>query len=238
MPRCGSTLTEQILASHPAVAGLGELANLRNIGREHGYLDMQAAILKNALLALSTDQIKAMSEKYAQVFARTGQPVARYIDKNLHNFELLWLIALLFPNAAIIHCKRDPIDNCVSIFQQNFTEFHSYSKDFETLGRYYRSYERLMAHWKKVLPIKIIESSYEDMVEDLEGNARKLIGHLGLEWDDRCLEFQKSERIVQTASRWQVRQGIYKSSQQRWKKFEPWIGDLISALGDGNPSQV
>lgn len=157
---------------------------------------------------------------------------SRIIDKMPHNFELVGLIAILFPNARIIHCRRDAIDNCVSCFISSFSEAHGYAADLGILGQYYREYDRLMRHWQTVLPGRILENRYEDLISDQEGQSRRLIDHLGLPWDDACLRFFDKAGSVRTLSRWQVRQPIYTSSVKRWKNYEGKIQPLIDALGD------
>jgi hypothetical protein len=149
-----------------------------------------------------------------------------------HNFHLVGMIALLFPNAKIIHCTRDPIDNCISCFFSTFNDVHGYNTDLRTLGLYYREYVRLMRHWNVLLPGRIHECRYEAMTQDQEGESRRLIDFLGIPWDDACLRFYETERSVTTPSRWQVRQPIYQSSVKRWKKYERKIQPLIDALGD------
>ena len=149
-----------------------------------------------------------------------------------HNFQLVGMIAVLFPNAKIIHCTRDPIDNCVSCFFNTFNEKHGYNTDLHTLGLYYREYKRLMDHWNALLPGRIYESNYEAMTADQEAESRRLIEFLELPWDDACLRYYETERSVTTPSRWQVRQPIYQTSVKRWKKYEHKIQPLIEALGD------
>ena len=149
-----------------------------------------------------------------------------------HNFQYIGMIALLFPNARIIHCTRDPIDNCISCFFNTFNEKHGYNTDLHTLGLYYREYKRLMDHWNALLPGRIYECNYETMIADQEAESRRLIDFLGLPWDDACLRFYETDRAVTTPSRWQVRQPIYQSSVKRWKKYENKIQPLIDALRD------
>ncbi|MDF2389258.1 sulfotransferase, partial [Nostoc ellipsosporum NOK] len=156
----------------------------------------------------------------------------RIVDKMPRNFELVGLIAILFPNARIIHCRRDAIDNCLSCFFSNLGPGHSYSYDLATLGLAYREYDRLMRHWQAILPGRIFENRYEDMVAGQEDQSRRLIDHLGLAWDDACLRFYEKAGSVRTISRWQVRQPIYRSSVKRWKDYEGGIQPLIDALGD------
>jgi hypothetical protein len=145
---------------------------------------------------------------------------------------MLGLIAILFPKTRIVHCKRDPIDTCVSCFMNQFSETHGYNADLTNVGLYYREYDRLMGHWRRVLPLPMLEHSYEELTEAQEPSSRRLIAHLGLEWDDACLSYHETDRTVGTISRWQVRQPIYKSSVKRWANYEAHLGPLFTALGD------
>jgi hypothetical protein len=156
----------------------------------------------------------------------------RIIDKRTHNFELIGLIATIFPNARIIHCRRDAIDTCLSCFTSNINQGHTYITDLTTVGLYYREYDRLMRHWQAVFPGRIFENRYEDMISDQEGQSRRLIDYLGLEWNDACLRFFDKDSSVRTASSWQVRQPVYKSSVKRWRDYGSKIQPLIAALGD------
>jgi hypothetical protein len=180
----------------------------------------------------------AKSRELAQAYlfelqrAGGGPGKARIIDKLPHNFEFLGFIALLFPNARIIHSRRDPIDTCVSCFTHIFTDAHGYNRDLRTLGLYYRDYVKLMDHWREILPLKMYENSYESLVAEQEAQSRALISFLGLEWEEGVLRFHETERAVHTPSAWQVRQPIYKSSMKAWKKYEKHLGPLIEALGD------
>jgi hypothetical protein len=153
-----------------------------------------------------------------------------------HNFAQLGTIAYLLPRARVVHCRRNPLDNCCSIFFQNFSQGHKYKWGLEDLGHYYSMYERLMEHWEKVLPNPLFELKYEDMVADQEGVSRRLIEFCGLEWDDGCLEFHASSRAVKTASQWQVRQPIYKSSTERWRRYESHLEPLQKGLEEGRQS--
>lgn len=228
MPRSGTTLTEQIASSHSKVGGGGELAAIGDLmrvlagGRSHA----------EALTSLTRGQSRDLARNYLELLRRVGGSGERITDKMPHNFEHLGLIALLFPNAHIIHCTRDPIDNCVSCFTHHFNENHGYNTDLAVLGQYYREYRRLMAHWREVLPIRMLDFSYEALIADQEGRSRELIDFLGLEWEDACLDFHRNERLVKTPSRWQVRQRIYASSVKAWKKYEKHLGPLFESLGD------
>lgn len=232
MPRSGTTLTEQIISSHPLVMGAGELSEISTIARGFGDNHKSGARFSDKLLKLTTDESRLAAQRYLKHIAHYSHDAQRITDKMPHNFEYVGLIALLFPNATIIHCKRDAIDNCLSCYMNAFSVAHAYNADLEKLGRYYRAYNRLMSHWHKVLPGRIFDNQYETLVENQEEQSRKLIAHCGLEWDDACLNYTENERAVTTISRWQVRQPIYKSSMKRWKPYEKHLGPLISALGD------
>ncbi|MEO6608751.1 MAG: sulfotransferase [Aestuariivirga sp.] len=232
MPRSGTTLTEQIISSHPQVAGAGELGEMSSIARHIGDNIRLMSRYGANLMSLSREESSNLAQRYLKFIYRTSRDSARVTDKMPHNFEQVGLIALLFPNATIIHCKRDAIDNCVSCYMNAFNETHHYGADLGKLGRYYRAYDRLMKHWHKVLPGRIFDNQYETLVADQEGQSRKLIAHCKLEWDDACLNYTKNERSVNTISRWQVRQPIYKTSMKRWKPYEKHLGPLIAGLGD------
>ena len=196
------------------------------------YGTPQPARFENALSALDWSSAAKKAGTYLDVYERAPRDALRIIDKNPHNFECLGLIALMFPNARIIHCHRDAMDTCVSCYMQNFNVTHGYNADLATLGQYYRAYEDLMSHWRDVLPLHIFELQYEEMVADQEAKSRELIDFLGLDWDDACLEFFSADRLVSTPSRWQVRQPIYATSVKRWKRYEEHLDPLKDALGD------
>lgn len=232
MPRSGTTLIEQICASHPAVHGAGELSKLGTVVRSAGYTQPPNGSIQKPPQALTADEARSLAAEYLNFVQRMAPSSARIIDKMPHNFQLVGMIALLFPNAKIIHCTRDPIDNCISCFFNTFNERHGYNTDLRTLGLYYREYARLMRHWYALLPGRIHECRYEAMIADQEAESRRLIDFLGLPWDEACLNFHETERSVTTPSRWQVRQPIYASSVKRWKRYENKIQPLIEALGD------
>lgn len=232
MPRSGTTLVEQICASHPDVHGAGELAKLGTVVRAAGYTQAPNGSIQKPPQSLTADEARSLAADYLDFVRRIAPSPARIVDKMPHNFQLIGMIALLFPNARIIHATRDPIDNCISCFFNTFNERHGYNTDLHTLGLYYREYKRLMDHWNALLPGRIHECRYEAMIADQEGESRRLIDFLGLPWDDACLNFHETERSVTTPSRWQVRQPIYASSVKRWKRYENKIQPLIEALGD------
>ncbi|ADV13949.1 sulfotransferase family protein [Mesorhizobium sp. M7A.F.Ca.US.014.04.1.1] len=232
MPRSGTTLTEQICASHPDVHGAGELSKLRRVANAIDLRKSSAGRLNHAMASITEHLSGTLAEEHLTYLRERAPAALRIVDKMPHNFELIGLIAVLFPNARIIHCRRDAIDNCVSCFVQKFGEGHSYNTDLKTLGLYYREYDRLMQHWNEVFPNLIFENQYETLVDDQEAQSRRLIDYLGLPWDDACLRFFDRDGSVNTPSRWQVRQPIYKSSVKRWKNYEGEIQPLIDALGD------
>jgi tetratricopeptide (TPR) repeat protein len=229
MPRSGTTLIEQILSSHPLVEGAGELSEIEKI--YESVVDHASHLHRN-LTNLTDAGCKELAARYRAELDRHSRTALRVVDKMPHNFMQLGFIALLFPRAHIVHCRRDPMDNCVSIFTQRFNKKHSYATDLKMLGLYYREYDRLMNHWRKVLPLKMFDIRYEEMIADQEAISRKLIDFVGLEWDDACLSFHETERTVTTPSRWQVRQPIYTTSVKRWKKYEEFLGPLKESLGD------
>ena len=233
MPRSGTTLTEQILASHHRIIGLGECPDLPRIASQLGGDDFDPARFAAAVAALGPGDVRALAERYCQVHgaAAAGGEARLFVDKQPHNFEWLGLIALMFPNACIIHCSRDPLDTCVSMYMQKFSDAHGYNRDLATLGRYYRDYQRLMQHWQQVLPLPIHSCAYEDIVARLEPAARELIAFVGLDWDPACLDFHLHDRRVDTPSRWQVRQPIYDRSVGRWRRYERHLGPLKLAMG-------
>lgn len=232
MPRSGTTLTEQILASHPHIAGAGELTDLRRIASDLGYGHLDKTLFGRNLESLTEGRARKIAGHYLAALKRHSSGSAlRVVDKMPHNYEFVGLIAILFPNARIIHCKRSPMDTCVSCFTQNFSDAHGYNGDLRTLGQYYKAYDDLMVHWHSVLPGRILDSRYEELIADQEAASRRLIAWTGLDWDDACLSFQKTERLVTTPSRWQVRQPIYKTSVKKWEKYGKHLGPLEKALG-------
>jgi tetratricopeptide (TPR) repeat protein len=232
MPRSGTSLTEQICASHSGVFGAGELVKMAGVVRSAGYTQTPNGKIQKHPQSLTSAEAKSLAGRYLDFIRNLSPDALRIIDKLPHNFLNIGMIALLLPNARIIHCRRDPIDNCVSIFLQAFNETHAYAADMSNLGLYYREYDRLMRHWNKLLPGRIHECSYEAVIADQESESRRLIDFLGLPWEDACLRYYEADRTVMTASLWQVRQPIYQSSVKRWKKYENKIQPLIEALGD------
>jgi tetratricopeptide (TPR) repeat protein len=231
MPRSGTSLLEQILSSHPLVHGGGEMVFLHAELRRQMGPSMQGDFALSAL-AIPDTEFAAMARGLVSHMDALA-PQARHVtDKMPSNFMLLGLLHGLFPNARIIHCRRDPLDTCVSCFTTSFKSGHKFTNDLQELGEYYRLYEEAMAHWRQVLPAGLIhEVEYESLVGDLEPQVRALLAHCGLPWDEACLHFQDNARAVTTASVYQVRQPIYRSAIGRWRRYEKHLGPLRGALG-------
>jgi tetratricopeptide (TPR) repeat protein len=235
MPRSGTTLTEQIIASHPDVYGGGELPDFPEMTRYD--IAGTGVIFPHNMLALDQRGLAILAEKYLAALRRHA-PSSRHItDKTPANFCAIGLIHVMLPNAKIIHVNRNPVDTCLSCYTQLFmhgAQIQTY--DLAELGQYYVDYARLMEHWRSVLPEgAFLDVRYEDIVADLEGQARRMIDFCGLDWNDACINFQQSKHSVRTASVAQVRQPIYKSSVERWRSYEKFLGPLLDALGDLAP---
>lgn len=232
MPRSGTTLIERIIASHPEAAAAGELSE---IGRITQVLSSQAPLRNYATAVrtnLTTVNATRLAEEYLEVLSQGRQDVARIVDKHPGNYYYLGLIAVLFPKATIIHATRHPLDICLSCYFQNFSHIH-WANDFGTIVAVYRLYRELMDYWRKVLPEgKIVDVAYEALIEDPETQGRRLLEACGLSWDTSLLEFYREEGVVKTASLWQVRQPIYRSSRKRWKNYAPHLGELARNLAE------
>ena len=240
MPRSGTTLVETILSRHAGIFAAGELPMIGSINhqmRQFAIDNLGFNGTANGFLPLLPDDHFSSAADACQKMVNqraTGageQNFKRFTDKMPHNVFRLGLISMLYPNARIIHVKRHPLDTCISCFFQRFRIGHEYSYQLDWLGHYYRHYAMTMAHWRKVLPLPILEISYEKLVQEPEKQSRRLIKFSGLDWDDACLNPQHAERSILTASRWQVRQPIYKSSLNRWQRYEPYLQPLIDSLG-------
>ncbi|MHB8476273.1 MAG: tetratricopeptide repeat-containing sulfotransferase family protein [Steroidobacteraceae bacterium] len=224
MPRSGTSLMEQIIASHPDAKGAGELTFWGRAARDH------ETAIRRTLLEESTR--KKLAEDYLRdLQARCGDAL-RIVDKTPVNSDYLGVIHSIFPNARIIYMQRDPIDACLSCYFQKFGVELNFTMDLSDLAHYFRQHQRLMAHWRAVLPPgSVLEVPYAELVTDQEGWTRKVLAFLGLEWDPRCLDFHRTERSVVTASAWQVRQKIYRTSVARWRSYEEFIGPLLELKG-------
>jgi len=235
MPRSGTSLLEQILDAHPAVHGAGELNAILDLSAHLDTASHPPGRYPACLEGLSATDLEGMARTHLGQLAALAPGAARVTDKMPHNFLHLGLITLLFPGARVIHSVRDPVDTCLSCYFQDFTKAHAYAADLGQLGRHYRAYLRMMAHWKEVLPLPMKAVRYDALVADPEPVVRELLDFCGLPWDPACLAFHTSRRVVRTASQDQVRKPIYKSSVRRWARYESHLGPLLEALGDAVP---
>lgn len=234
LPRSGTTLTEQILSSHSQCFGAGELNTLSDLAT--GTPDR----LENADISwphtathLSEEQINALAQDYlTQSSLRAPTSISKIIDKQPLNFWHLGLIALAFPNARIIHCTRDIRDCGLSIFSQNFNPTQSWSTDLEDIVYYWQGYKKLMAHFNTISRLNILEINYEKTLSDVENQSKSLLDFIDLNWDEKVLNFHKTQRAVQTPSRWQVRQPLYHTSKARWRNHQAYLSPLIKAVED------
>jgi hypothetical protein len=231
MPRSGASLVEQILASHSSVHGAGEITDFEHAARESG--DAVAAIIDQpeAVAFASPERLAYLGANYVRRLRAMAPEAERIVNKMPGNFRVAGLIALALPNARIIHVAREPRDCCLSCFATLFTRDVGFAYDLGELGRYNRAYRETMAGWGEALPSgMLLETRYEDVVADLEGQARRIVAHCGLAWDPKCLDFYSGERSVRTASLAQVRRPLYASSVGRWRAYERFLGPLLAAL--------
>ena len=231
MPRSGTTLVEQILASHHKVNGAGEIKDLDTVGRAASPNGGQETPYPDYLPTLEPEQLREMGAHYVKRLRAYSTTAERITNKMPSSFFYLGLIHLALPGARIIHTRRNPIDTCVSCFTKLFVGAQNYAYELGELGRYYRRYDELMAHWRRVLPAgAMLEVPYEALVEDFEPWARRIVDFCGLEWDDACLAFHETKRPVRTASASQVRRPIFKSSIGRWLAYKDLLDPLIKEL--------
>ncbi|MHB8453982.1 MAG: tetratricopeptide repeat-containing sulfotransferase family protein [Acidiferrobacterales bacterium] len=230
MPRSGTSLVEQILASHPDVAAAGELEVLNDVEHRASSLMGRPEPYPECLSSASVSELAALARPYLDAITSISAGAQFVTDKLPGNYERLGLIEKLFPNARIIHTIRHPLDTCLSCYFQNFGNTHTYSSNLRALGEVYRIYEKLMAHWHATLSIGILDVHYETLVNSPETEVRRLLKFCQLPWEPRCLEFYNSGRYVNTASYDQVRQPIYQTSVGRWKHYESHLDELIDAL--------
>jgi tetratricopeptide (TPR) repeat protein len=234
LPRSGSTLLEQILASHSQVAGTQELSDIQRMvlemqGRDP---DLDNPRYPGVMAGMTAEDFRRRGEKYladTRVY-RTARPY--FIDKMPNNFRHIGLIHLILPNARIIDARREPMACCFSNLKQLFANGQEFTYSIEDIARYYRTYIELMRHWDEVLPGRILRVHHEDVVDDLEGNVRRILDFCRLDFEPACIEFHKTERSVRTASSEQVRQPIFREGLNQWRNYEPWLGPLEDALGD------
>jgi tetratricopeptide (TPR) repeat protein len=232
MPRSGSTLLEQILAGHPQIHAAGEVTALEQM-EWGGIFNSSDPPLSypESIPKLDREAFRRFGQTYLSRLPKVSPEKLRIVDKLPGNFLRIGLIRLILPNARIIHTVRNPIDTCLSCYSKLFTFGLYFTYDLAELGRYYRAYSNLMDHWRSVLPREsILDVSYEDVVDDLEGQARRLIDYCGLPWDDRCLNFHETGRHVKTASSVQVRRPLYRTSVERWRRYEAGLRPLLDEL--------
>jgi tetratricopeptide (TPR) repeat protein len=235
LPRSGSTLIEQILASHSQVEGTMELPDVMMRARAVGARTSRAggSAYPRALEKYSADELRALGEQYlAQTRIQRKTPAPIFIDKMPNNFAHVGLIHLMLPNSKIIDARRHPLGCCFSGFKQHFARGQNFTYDLTEIGRYYRDYVELMAHFDAVIPGRVHRVLYESMVEDTEGEVRRLLAYCGLPFEEGVLKFHENQRAVRTASSEQVRQPIFKEGVDHWRHFEPWLAPLKEALGD------
>jgi hypothetical protein len=231
MPRSGTSLVEQILASHAAIDGAGErdwvFRLWETVVQRSGG---PTTSLAECVDRLSLDDVNAMAGQYHQTIRQFSPYAARVIDKTPTNFMHLGLIAMMFPMARVLYCRRDPLDTCLSCYMTDFAAGSNFSFDLASAGHFHRQNERLMEHWKSALDIPILEVQYEKVVDGLEAESHRMLEFLGMPWDENCLHFAQSPRAVSTASRDQVRHPIYRKSIGRWRHYESHLHPLQAAL--------
>ncbi len=234
LPRSGSTLLEQILASHSQVEGTQELPDIQRIvqGLQDREPDLDDPRYPGILADMTEAQFRALGETYmadTRVY-RTGKPY--FIDKMPNNFRHVGLIHLILPNAKIIDARREPMSCCFSNLKQAFANGQEFSYGIDDIARYYRTYLDLMRHWDGALPGRVLRVQHEDVIDDLEASVHRILDHVGLAFEPGCVEYHKSRRSVRTPSSEQVRQPIFRDGLDQWRKYEPWLGPLRDALGD------
>jgi len=232
LPRSGSTLIEQILCSHSQVDGTAELSDLMKLGHRTGQNRFDELKYPESLIDIYADSIEDLGKEYIERTFHHRQGAPYFTDKMPNNFPHIGFLHLILPNAKVIDARRHPLDSCFGTFKQLFAKGQPFSYDLFELGQYYNCYIRLMEHWDHVLPGKVLRVQYEDNVADQENQARRMIEHCGLKWEDQVLRFYETERAVKTASSEQVRQPIYNKSVNSWKRYETELADLILVLED------
>jgi hypothetical protein len=231
VPRSGTSLAEQILASHPHVGGAGELHDISQIVIRLADRLGGPELYPESLGRLEPAPTRAMAEEYLHQLRHRCGEAPRVVDKMPLNYQHLGVIAALFPRARVVHCIRDPVDTCLSCYFQDFTHPMPFGPDLAHLGHHYRQYQRLMVHFTRVLPLPLFELRYEELIANQEAVSRRLIEFCGLDWDDRCLRFHDTARAVNTSNALQVRKPLYRNSVGRWKRYAAHLGPLLEALG-------
>ena len=235
MPRSGTSLVEQCLAAHPAVHGAGELNTIQRLTAEAAARAGTAESYPECVRALGDTEIRALGRRYLDHVHALAPEAVRITDKLPGNYLHLGFIATILPGATIVHCRRDPLDNAISLYFTDFMVGHEYSYDLRTIGRQIRGMNVLMAHWERLLGERLLTLDYEALVDDPEPLTRTMIAHVGLEWDDACLRPHEVRRTVRTASAWQVRQPVYRRSAGRARAYERFLGPLREGLGEAAP---
>jgi tetratricopeptide (TPR) repeat protein len=231
MPRSGTTLVEQMLASHPKVFAAGESMEFNRAAEAFFQPGTVSLPFPEAIASAEPEQFRRLAARYLAAIRAPAPAAERITDKALGNFQFAGLIHLALPNARIVHVRRDPLDTCLSAFSKQFTNVQPHTFDLAELGRYYRGYEAVMAHWRRVLPQGVmLEVQYEELVADFEPQARRIVSHVGLAWDARCLAFHETQRTVRTASAAQVRLPLYRSAVGRARPYLSMLGPLLQAL--------
>ncbi len=226
LPRSGSTLIEQILASHSQVDGTSELPNLGQLAMATGKYRSDGVSYPETLRDLEEADFAALGRAYIEQTRWQRGPAVHFTDKMPNNFPTIGFLKLILPNAKVIDARRHPMDSCMGSFKQLFAKGQAFTYDLFELAEYYLQYARIMKHWDRVLPGTVLRVDYEAMLADQEGQTRRILAHCGLAWEDACLDFHRTERAVKTASSEQVRRPVYRSSLQSWRRFAPFLEDL------------
>ena len=234
MPRSGTTLIEQIISSHPQAEGAGELLTIDQIASELPSRTGSPLPYPAFVGELKQEALSEAGQHYSQIISRVSSHALRVTDKLPNNYLNLGLIALMFPHARVIHCRRDARATCMSIYFNDFVGFHPYACDLNRIGQRYHHYLRMMEHWRAILPLPLLEVDYEAVVGDVEATSRQILEFCDLTWDQRVLQFYETERVVQTASQWQVRRPIYRDSLNLWRHYEQHLAPLEQGLA-GRP---
>ena len=234
MPRSGTSLVEQIISCHSEAAGVGELDNINMLAESIASPDIPKQYQQDWNKIFNQDSITKYSEDYLNTLRLNREGALRVTDKMPGNYFHLGLITILFPNASIIHVMRDPLDTCISCYFQPFTgSRHGWSFEPESIARHYSNYRKIMEYWKSILPTgKILDIKYEQLIDEPEMTARNMLEHCKLDWDPECLNFHNSNKVVNTASAWQVRQPMYKTSIKRWRRYGPQVGEFAIGIAE------
>jgi tetratricopeptide (TPR) repeat protein len=235
MPRSGTTLAEQIVSRHSRISSGSEIPYFRLLQQDLGLQGPPSAALENRLKSLGPREFKQFVRHYLAELSAIDRRADRVTDKMPHNFEMLWLMSLLFPKAAFIHCVRCPADTCVSLLSHSLSPAHNYAVNQKSLGSYFVTYDGLMKHWETVLPVRVHRLSYEDLVYNQKQESKALLACTGMDWEEECLEFYNGDSPVTTFSNLQVRKPMFRSSIGRWKRHKDLLGDLFEALGPLSP---